>query len=253
MVGKLILRGLLAGLIAGVIAFAFAFVYGEPSVDSAIAFEDQIAAAEAAANPGAPVDEEAPPVSRETQKSVGLFTGIAVVGIGLGGLFAVVFAFANGRIGTLNSAQTAIVLAAIGFVTVVLVPWLKYPASPPASTFDDTIAWRSSLYFLMLALSIVLTLAALLVRQQLVPALGQWNASVWTAIGYVVVVGIVYAVMPTVNETPAGFPTSAMWDFRVSSVGIQALLWASIGVAFGYLVDRTIPQLSSQRTAVPAH
>lgn len=253
MVGKLILRGLLAGLIAGIIAFAFAYVFGEPSVDSAIAFEEQQSAAEAASMPGMDMTEEAPPVSRDTQKTIGLFTGIAIVSIGLGGLFSVIFAFANGRIGKLTSAQTAVLLAAICFVTVVLVPWLKYPASPPASTLDDTIGFRTSLYFLMLALSIVLTVAAVLVRQQLVPNLGQWNASVVTAIAYVIVVGIIFKLMPSVNEVPAGFPAQTFWDFRVSSMGIQALIWASLGVTFGVIVDRTIPQLSSHRTAVPAH
>lgn len=245
MVGKLLLRGMLAGLIAGAIAFGFAYFYGEPSVDGAIAFEEQLAAAE----PATP-DEEAPPaITRDTQKTVGLFTGIAVLGVGLGGLYGVIFAFANGRVGRLDSRQTALIVAALCFVTFVLTPWLKYPASPPASTFDDTIGFRTSLYFLMLVVSIALTLCAIFVRQQLLPRFGAWNASVLTVIGYVVAVLVLGALMPTVNEVPEAFPTAVMWDFRVASLGTQAVLWASIGLVFGLLVDRTVPELRAQAVA----
>jgi hypothetical protein len=129
MVGKLLLRGLLAGLVAAVIAFGFASIFGEPTVDAAIAFEEQMEAA------GTESPAEAPPaISRDIQKSIGLFTGIAVLGITLGGLYAVLFGLAHGRIGRLSGPQTALVLAGLCFVTLVLVPWLKYPANPPAST-----------------------------------------------------------------------------------------------------------------------
>jgi hypothetical protein len=247
MVGKLLLRGLLAGLIAGIVAFGFAYVYGEPSVDAAITFEEQMAAAEPGAGAGA---EEAPPtITRDTQKSIGLLTGIAVLGVGLGGLYSVLFGFANGRIGKLGNRPTALLLAAVCFVTFVLVPWLKYPASPPASTFDDTIGFRTSLYFLMLALSIALTVCAWIVRLQLLPRLGNWNASVATVVGYVVVLLLLGSLMPTVNEVPQGFPASVMWDFRVASLGIQAILWSALGLIFGLLVDRTMPELSRSRLA----
>lgn len=245
MIGKFLLRGLLAGLIAGVIAFGFAFVFGEPSVDGAIAFEEQMAPADEAHSE----EEGAASISRDTQKSIGLLTGITVLGVTLGGIYAVVFSFANGRLGQLDSRQTALVVAALCFVTVFLTPWLKYPASPPASTFDDTIAFRTTLYFLMLVLSIALTVATLLVRSELARRLGQWNATVYAAVGYVAVVLVLTALMPTVNEVPEGFPASVLWEFRVASLGIQAVLWAGIGTIFALLVDRPIRQRSPTRLA----
>lgn len=250
MVGKLLLRGLLAGLVAGVIAYGFAFFYGEPSVDGAIAFEEQMASAESAegAATGAEAESESA-ITRETQKGIGLLTGIVVIGVGMGGLYSVLFAFANGRMGKLTPQQTALALAVICFVTLVLTPWLKYPASPPASTFDDTIGFRTTLYFLMLVLSIALSVCAWFVRDQLIPRLGAWNATVATLVGYVVVSLALGALMPTVNEVPEGFPAMVMWDFRVSSLGIQAVLWASIGIVFSVLVERTLPQLSTSRVA----
>ena len=41
----LLLRGMLAGLAGGVLYALFAYLFGEPSVDSAIAYEEQAAAA----------------------------------------------------------------------------------------------------------------------------------------------------------------------------------------------------------------
>ena len=46
-------------------------------------------------------------------------------------------------------------LAASGFVAVYLVPYLKYPANPPAVGNPDTIGTRTGLYFVMIVLSII--------------------------------------------------------------------------------------------------
>ena len=76
--------------------------------------------------------EEAPVVSRTMQRSFGLLTAALVYGLSLGGLFALVFAAAYGRIGRASPARTSVLLALGAFVTVYLVPFIKYPANPPA-------------------------------------------------------------------------------------------------------------------------
>src|SRR3712207_693246 len=137
---NLLIRGLLVGLLAGLVAFVVASTLGEPSVDAAIAYEDQKAAAEPAAT--AMVEDE-PPISRTTQKGLGLATGLLVYGATIGGIFALGFAFAYGRFGRLNARATAGWIAAAGFIVLILVPFLKYPASPPATSFDETIDRRT--------------------------------------------------------------------------------------------------------------
>ncbi|HML27733.1 MAG TPA: CbtA family protein, partial [Hyphomicrobium sp.] len=62
---NLLLRGMLAGLLAGFLAFGFATVFGEPQVDRAIGFEEQMAKARGDA-------EEPEIVSRAVQASIGL-------------------------------------------------------------------------------------------------------------------------------------------------------------------------------------
>ncbi|KGJ03171.1 Uncharacterized membrane protein, predicted cobalt tansporter CbtA [Paracoccus halophilus] len=246
MIGQLLMRGLLAGLVAGILAFCFAYVFGEPSVDAAIVFEEQMAAAEPA-DPGA--IEEEPLVSRPVQSSWGLLTGILILSVGLGGVFAILFACAYGRLGALSAAQASLLLAAIGFISFSLVPWLKYPANPPASTFDDTIVYRTDLYFLILAISLALGYGAWMLRQQLLPGLGAWNASVIAGLGYVVAVAVVFLIMPAVNETPETFPATVLWEFRIASLGIQFVLWAGIGLVFGSLAGRVLDRDGTSRIA----
>ena len=256
MVGSLILRGLVVGLFAGLLAFGYARVYGEPSLDSAIAFEELLAAAEgeittAEDAAGAADHEEEVVVSREVQSSIGLLTGTAVLGAGLGGIFAVLFALANGRIGRLGPQQTSLLLAALCFVSVFLVPWLKYPANPPASTDDTTVQLRTSLFLLMMAVSIGAMIGSWVLRQRLLNKYGSWNASLIGAGAYVVVIGVFALLLPTVSETPADFPAVVFWDFRMASLGTNFVLWATIGLAFGFVVERTMigSQMPARRTA----
>lgn len=238
MTGSLLLRGMLTGLIAGVIAFAFAFWYGEPQVDLAIAFEEQMAAADPAADTMA--EEEAPIVSRATQATTGLATALLVYGTAVGGIFALVFAFAYGRLGALGARATSGLLAAATFVSVVLVPQMKYPANPPAVGYDDTIAARTTLFFVMLVLSIAVMVGAIVLARQLWAAHGGWRAATIALAAWLVAVAVIFAALPPITEMPEGFSPLVIWDFRVSSIGIHLILWAVIGLGFGALAERLL-------------
>ena len=233
MVGNLILRGLLVGIVAGLLAFGWAKVFGEPAVDTAIDFEGQLAAAA-----GEPEEPEL--VSRGIQSTLGLMTGTVAIGAGLGAIFAVVFAFANGRMGSLGPQPTSLLLAVICFLTVYYVPSLKYPANPPTVGDPETIQFRTATYFLMMAISIACTLGALWLRARVVQQYGNWYGSLLAAGAYAIVVAAFILILPSVNEVPDGFPAVTLADFRMSSLGIQAVLWGTIGLLFGYVVERTM-------------
>src|SRR5215468_1528116 len=115
MVGSLLLRGMLAGLLAGILGFVFAHQFGEPSVDTAIAFESYVEY---------DVHHEEPEVelvSRDLQSTLGLGTGALIYGVALGGIFSLVFAATYGRLGSLAARVTAVLLGLLGFVAVYLV------------------------------------------------------------------------------------------------------------------------------------
>lgn len=230
MIGALLLRGLMAGLIAGVIAFGYAELVGEPSVEQAIAFE-----AKAAAQRG----EKPEPaiVSREVQRGWGLFTGTVVYATALGGLFSLVFAFAWGRLAWNDARLLAAALAVTALLVVAICPALKYPPNPPSVGQPDTIRLRTALYFAMLSWSLLSAVAAFMASRVLRPSLGPWNARVAGLLVFAVLAGTMSWLLPDVDEVPASFPAVLLWRFRIAALVLQAVLWISLGLIFGWLVN----------------
>jgi predicted cobalt transporter CbtA len=178
-------------------------------------------------------------VSRSVQASYGLLTGVVVYSAAFGGLFALVFAFANGRAGDFSPRAVSALLALGGFIAVYLAPSLKYPANPPSVGDPDTIGRRTALYFIMMAISIAAMVGAVILRRRLLSRLGAWSATLTAAAGYVVVVAGAQIALPAINEVPAGFPAVVLWNFRIASLGMQFIMWAAIGLTFGWLTERS--------------
>jgi Probable cobalt transporter subunit (CbtA) len=242
MVGKLILQGLIAGICAGLLAFGFARALGEPSVETAVQFESAQDEAKADVDraAGKEVEPEEPEVfSRAVQSGIGLLTGVVVIGAGLGALFGVLFAIANGRVGNWGPGATSALLAFLGWMTVYMVPALKYPANPPSVGEPDTIRIRTALYFLVMAISVASTIGAWALGRRLTRRYGLWNGCIAAVIAYLLVLTIVFQLLPPVNEVPGNFPAVTLWDFRVASAGLQTVLWGAVGMIFGTLVERT--------------
>jgi predicted cobalt transporter CbtA len=231
MTRTLLARGMGVGLAAALLAFVFSFLVGEPQVERAIELEGQAAAA-------AGLAEEPEVVSRGVQRTVGLATATAMYGLALGGLFGIAFAVAYGRIGGFGPRAAAGLLALGGFVTVQVVPFLKYPPNPPAVGDPATIGRRTVLYLLMLAISVLAGLAAVSFGRRAAPRLGNWNAVLAATGGFLALVVAVYLVLPGVDEVAAGFPATLLWRFRLASLGTQAVLWAAVGLLFGALTER---------------
>jgi len=237
MAGNLVLRGFIVGIFAGLLAFAWAKVYAEPLIGVAISFEsaqDQAKEAAAVAAGRQPESESPEIFSRTVQSGIGLLTGLIVIGAGIGCLLAVMFAFANGRIGDLGPGPTAALLGFLSLMTVYVIPSLKYPANPPSIGEPTTIKYRTGLYFLMMAISIASTMGTYLLRRRLVSKYGSWNGSLIAIAAYIVVMSFFFVILPGINEVPAAFPAVTLWNFRLASLSTQIVLWGSAAVMFGY-------------------
>jgi predicted cobalt transporter CbtA len=245
---ELLVRGMLVGVLAGLLAFAFARTFGEPNVDRAISFEESHASAGEpahdsmagmpAADQGHSHDESAELVSRPTQAGIGLFTGVMLYGVAFGGLFALAFAVAWGRLPGLGARGLAALIAALGYVVVVVVPQLKYPANPPAVGEPGTIGRRTALFFVMLLISLVAAALAAWVRGRLLRATDAWNATLAAGVIFIALIAEAMLLLPAVDEVPPDFPAALLWQFRVSSLGTEAVLWLTFGLVFGYLTQR---------------
>jgi hypothetical protein len=243
----LLVCGLLAGFAGGLLATAFAEVAGEPSVQRAIDFEG--ARAKAAGEVTAPEL-----VPRALQRSLGLVTAAAVYGLAFGGLFALVFAAVYGRVASAGPARTALWLAAAAFVVIFLVPFVKYPANPPAVGDHDTIGRRTSLYFLMVWISVFAAVGAVRLRAALQHRRGAAQATAVGAVAYLALVIGAGLALPGVHEVPRAFPAETLWSFREASVGTQLVLWATVGTVFAVTADRVMHGRSMWpwRSAPPA-
>ena len=213
-------HGAVAGSAGGVAAALFLLLVGERAIADAVAME-QAAGGGAVFTRGAQV--------------AGGALGAVLVGVAMGAVLAVVFAAVRHRLPGGDDFDRALRLAGVGFVAVFLVPFLKYPANPPAVGDPATAGRRAGLYLVMLVWSLVSAWAGW--------RLGRWLSSrgrprslsapaavsAWAglvALGFVVLPG-----SPDVVTLPA----TLVWRFRVASVGGQALFWAVTAVVFGWL------------------
>lgn len=233
MLRNLLICGLIAGVLGGLLATGFARGVGESAVGQAIAFEDAKAAAA-----GEP--EEPAPVSRSNQTSFGLLTAAVVFGLAIGGLFALTFAAVYGRVGRASPARTALWLAAAAYVVVFLVPFIKYPSNPPAIGNPDTIDRRTLLYVCMIVISLLAAYIALKLRATYARRSRLSTATLLAIASYAVIVLAAGLVLPGVHEIPADFPAATLWRFRESTVGMQAILWTTVGLVFAGLAPRAL-------------
>lgn len=229
-VRALLVRGMLAGLIAGALAMVVGYLLGESPVDAAIAFEE--------AHSHEHGGEEL--VSRAMQSTAGLATGVLVFGVAIGGIAALAFCVALGRIGRFGPRATAALVSLGALLTVYVVPFLKYPPNPPAVGDPDTIGQRTALYFLMIMLSVLLAVAAVILGKRLAARLGNWNATVAASAAFVVAAALAFAFLPSFSEVPKGFPATVVWEFRMATLAIQVTLWTGFGLVFGHLAERLL-------------
>jgi putative cobalt transporter subunit CbtA len=279
---KLILRGILAGAIGGLVAFVFARIFAEPQIARAIDYEAGRDAAQAAVDKaaGLPVDAgEAEVFSRAVQANLGIGIGVVLFGVAMGALFAVVYAVCLGRAGNVRARTLALLVAGGGFLCLYLLPFIKYPANPPAIGHAETIGARSALYLVVVACSVVFLAAAVWWGSRLRARLGTWNATLLAGGAFVVAIGIVMAVLPSLGhlafnrqhfgnratETPLplrdstgaivypGFPADVLYSFRFYSVASQLLMWAVIGLVFAPLADRMLRTSQGERSESEPH
>ncbi|WP_042421015.1 CbtA family protein [Streptacidiphilus anmyonensis] len=269
MIKRIIGRGVLAGAIAGLLAFAFARIFAEPQINQAIAYESGRDAATDALDKATGVT---PPMagpdifSRTIQSTVGIGTGMIFFGMAMGAMFAVAYALCLGRTGRLQARTLSLLVAGGGLLGFYLVPFLKYPANPPAIGHPETIQQRGSLYLVMVLCSIVFLIAAVWLGQKLKPRFGNWNATLLGGAAYVAAVVIVMALLPALGhlaanvhlygdhatETPLpltdkagqivypGFPADVLFSFRFYSVLAQVILWGTIGLVFAPMAQRLL-------------
>ena len=292
---RVIGRGALAGLIAGVLGFVFARIWAEPVINKSIDYESgRDDALNTAA--GRPVAPDGPEIfSRTIQSNFGIATGIIAFSVAMGALVAVAYLVMHGRF-AVRPQTLAWLIAGFGFLGVYLLPFVKYPANPPAIGHTFTIVTRGQLYLTMVAASLILLGLAVFVARRLSRRVGLFRAVLISAAGFLVLYGVLLAVLPSLGELPAnvahadqfgfapaatetpqpitnilstplhvdgktiapgqivypGFDADVLWKFRWYSLINQVLVWTTIGLVFGALIQRMVAGGGTPTPAAPA-
>jgi hypothetical protein len=283
---RVIERGVLAGLIAGALGFIFARIWAEPVIEKAIDYESGrnhiLAVLNTAA--GRPAAPEGPEIfSRTIQSTVGIATGIIVFSVAMGALVAVAYLVLHGRF-AVRPHTLAWFICGFGFLGVYLLPFVKYPANPPAIGHTFTIVTRGQLYLTMVAGSLILLGLAVFAARRLSARFGMYRAVLMAAVAFFVLYGVLLAVLPSLGhlsanvahadqfgfapaatETPQpitnivstpltvdgksiapgqivypGFDADVLWRFRWYSLLNQVLVWTTLALVFGALIDRLV-------------
>ena len=218
---------LVSGFAAGIIHGAVNLVIVEPYLDEAIEIENQNLFATGLA-------EDTPQFwaeyssYRDWQKSGQLLAG-GILGMSIGALFGIVFAYSRNSLPKGHTVKKTFVLAAIMWLTIFLIPFLKYPANPPTVGDVDTVVLRSILYLSFIAISGVSAVGFFILYKKL-----QNKKKGLAFVGYAVFITTVFFIMP-VNPDEVKAPMDLVNGFRAMSVIAVTTFWIAEAIIFGML------------------
>jgi len=231
---------LLAGAIAGALLAIMNQGIVEPYIDQAINIENQNAMSQ-----GEVINSQEFNAYRLWQKSGEIAAG-TILGISLGALFGVVFAFARDSIPGSNNKKKALILAAVMLLVIYIVPALKYPANPPAVGDPETIYYRETLYIAILTISGFSALGLAFLYRKL------RNSQVKKIVVPVIYVGIIATAFMVLPPNPDQITASMdlVTSFRIVTGFTISVFWGLLGLILGALWDKTKPHETAKIATV---
>ena len=217
---------LVSGFTAGIIHGAVNLVIVEPYLDQAISIENQNLFATG-------LVEDTPQFwaeyssYRDWQKSGQILAG-GILGMSIGALFGIVFAYSRNALPKGHTVKKTFVLAAIMWFTIFLIPFLKYPANPPTVGEAETVVLRSVFYLTFIAISGFSAVGFFILYKKLE------NKKYLAFVGYAVFITTVFFIMPpSPDEVTA--PMDLVNGFRTMSVVAVTTFWIAEAVILGLL------------------
>ena len=230
-----LISGAFAGLIHGTVNFAIV----EPYLDQAIGIENQnlFASGEEEDTPEFWVEYEG---YRTWQKSGQILAGV-ILGTSVGALFGIVFALSRNALPGNNDVKKSLLLAGIMWLTLYIIPFLKYPANPPTVGDGETVVLRAILYLSFIAISGFGAVGFYQLSKKL-----RDNKKLIALIGYGIFISAVFFAMPE-NPDEITAPMNLVNEFRFMSVLGVTSFWASVGIILGLFWRK----LSHQKETTP--
>ena len=230
---------LLSGVIAGVILAGVNYFVAEPFIDQAIGIEvdNSIASGEV-------VDFDELSSYRVWQKE-GTFAAGAFLGLTYGAILGIVYVISRKYLPSSDDRKKALILAAIMCLSLYVVPFIKYPANPPAVGDPETIGLRDSLYtsyqlasgLIALGVSIIMyKLQRISYIKYVIPVI------------YLGLVASIYAIFPA-NPDEITAPMDLVNAFRAVTFGTMVMFYLVLGIIFGIMWNKFKPHETARITA----
>ena len=235
--GYFIVIVLVSGFVAGTIHGAVNLAIVEPYLDKAIGIENQalFESGEAEDTPQFWVEYNA---YRDWQKSGQLLAG-GILGMSIGALFGIVFAYSRNSLPKGHTVKKTFVLAAIMWLTIFLIPFLKYPANPPTVGDGDTVILRGILYLSFIAISGLTAVGFYKIFKRL-----KDKKRILAFIGYGAFISIIFLIMPE-NPDKINAPMELVNGFRAVAFLTSSVFWFTLALILGAFWQKTNPDLSS--------
>jgi predicted cobalt transporter CbtA len=229
---------LLSGFLAGTIHGLANLIFVEPYLDEAIGIENQNLFA---------AGEEEDTLEFQTeyksyriwQKSGNVLAG-AILGTSMGALFGIVFAFSKKVLPGEHHIKKALILSGLMWITIYLIPFLKYPANPPTVGDADTVVLRAILYLSFIAISGLGAVGFYQMFKRL-----QKRKKIMALFGYALFISTMFFLMPE-NPDDVTAPMELVFGFRIMSVISVSIFWIAIAVILGAFWEKYNPEKSFQ-------
>lgn len=229
---------LFSGAVSGLILSGMNFIVVEPFIDKAIGFETAKAVAS-----GIHIDFKEQNSYRIWQKSSSFVAG-SILGMAYGALFGIVYAFSQKFLPFSDDKKKAIFLSLIICSVLFVIPFIKYPANPPAVGNPTTIYLRESLYLGFLGISAISTLGLGILFYKFKHV---HNISIIIPLVYVVIISTAFILFPS-NRDKISIPLDLVYSFRIASALTMVGFWIVLGIIFGLLWSKFKSNESSKIT-----
>jgi hypothetical protein len=106
----------------------------------------------------------------------------------------------------------------------------------------------------MILVSLLTAISAVRLRSLLGERWESTTATLVAVFAYLLVVLASGTLLPTINEVPKDFPAVTLFRFREASIGMQAVVWATIGLVFAGAAQRVMsghPILPRRKPGAP--
>ena len=245
---RLLVTAVIAGVIAGLLVGGFYNLFQVPVMERAIALEEERAASVRSSSAGAEEGSGAE-VTLGVQR-IGMVFGTVIMGAVLGIFFAAGFVLLYRAAPDWSAVWVALTVGAMGFWSLSLFPFIRYPLNPPGVGDETTLVARQLgqlLFMLISAAAVGVVLDAFRRINQNYTAVARRRVWYGATLGVYAILAVLMVLVFPGNPDPALVPIDLLELFRALTMSGQFLMWALM--AAGVIVALLWRQRSQSTTA----